>query len=155
MNIENGSSCPTPGNCPDHYGTMPPCANLAVSYVPFQQEKSIRYNQTEALSNGTLYPGLNLPFYLKVEGGTLPDSPVSELQALDFVLMELGHYLDTHQDDDEAIALYQQYSSMAKGARTAYEKKYGPLLRGNSVRDNKYCWLKGPWPWDYEQNEAR
>ena len=38
-------------------------------YVPFQQNNPQKYAQTEALSNGTLFPGLNLPFHLAGEGG--------------------------------------------------------------------------------------
>ena len=89
MNIENGTSCPLP-TCPDHHGTMPACAGLAVPYVPFQQDNPKKYSQNDALSNGTLFPGLNLPFHLKVEGSTLPSSPLTELQALEFVVLELG-----------------------------------------------------------------
>lgn len=80
MNMENGSSCPLP-SCPDRYGTLPSCAGLSVPYVPFQQEGSQKYSQSDALSNGTLFPGLNLPFRLKVEGSTVPVGPLAELQA--------------------------------------------------------------------------
>ena len=89
MNNETGNSCPMP-SCPDNYGTMPSCAGLAVPYVPFQQTGSKQYSQNDALSNGTLFPGLNLPFHLKVEGSALPSTPLVELQALEFVVLELG-----------------------------------------------------------------
>ena len=98
MNNETGNSCPMP-SCPDNYGAMPSCAGLAVPYVPFQQTGSKQYSQNDALSNGTLFPGLNLPFHLKVEGSALPSTPLVELQALEFVVLELGTYLDTHPDD--------------------------------------------------------
>ena len=107
MNNETGNSCPMP-SCPDNYGTMPSCAGLAVPYVPFQQTGSKQYSQNDALSNGTLFPGLNLPFHLKVEGSTLPSTPLVELQALEFVVLELGTYLDTHPDDTEAFELFKQ-----------------------------------------------
>ncbi len=95
MNTETGSSCPIT-SCPDNYGSMPSCAGLAVPYVPFQQNGAKKYSQSEALSNGTLFPGLNLPFHLKTEGSALPSDPLVELQALEFVVLELGTYLDTH-----------------------------------------------------------
>ena len=108
MNMENGGgSCPLP-SCPDRYGTLPSCAGLSVPYVPFQQEGSQKYSQSDALSNGTLFPGLNLPFHLKVEGSTVPSGPLAELQALEFVVAELGLYLDTHADDQEAFGLYRR-----------------------------------------------
>ena len=98
MNTPTGSACPLP-HCPDHYGTMPSCAGLAVPYVPFQQENAKQYAQDQALSAGTLFPGLNLPFHLKTENSTLPDTPMAQLQALEFVVLELGIYLDTHPQD--------------------------------------------------------
>ena len=119
MNTPNGSACPLP-HCPDHYGTMPSCAGLAVPYVPFQQENPKQYAQDQALSAGTLFPGLNLPFHLKTENSTLPDTPMAQLQALEFVVLELGIYLDTHPQDTEALALFRQYTAMEKAARAAY-----------------------------------
>ena len=76
--------------CPDTCGTMPSCAPLAVPYVPFQQQNSKRYSQNDALSYGTLFPSLNLPFHLKVEAPNAAVGPLGELQALEFVLLELG-----------------------------------------------------------------
>lgn len=154
MNIENGSSGQHPG-CPDHSGTLPLCAGLAVPYVPFQQEDSQKYNQTEALSNGTLFPGLNLPFHLAVEGSDLPSNPLVELQALEFVVLELGIYLDTHPDDAEAFALFKQYAGMEKAGRAAYESRFGPLMKSSAASGDRYRWLQDPWPWNYQQNEVK
>lgn len=90
---------------------MPDCAPLAVPYVPFQQTTASKYSSQEALSQGILFPGLNLPFHLKQVGAAVPQTPLTELQALCFVVHELGLYLDTHQDDQEAFALFQKYSA--------------------------------------------
>ena len=154
MNIENGSSSQRPG-CPDHSGTLPPCAGLAVPYVPFQQDAPQKYDQSEALSNGTLFPGLNLPFHLAVEGSSLPATPLAELQALEFVVLELGIYLDTHPNDAEAFAMFKQYAAMEKAARAAYESRFGPLTKGSAATGDRYRWLQDPWPWNYQQNEVK
>jgi spore coat protein JB len=134
--------------CSDNNGTMPSCAPLAVPYVPFQQENSSVYTQNEALAQGTLFPGLNLPFYLKPDGEPVPVTPLTELQALDFVLSELGLYLDTHQGDSEAFALFQQYDELEREGRAKYQALYGPLTRGATAADNHYTWIHGPWPWE-------
>jgi len=141
--------------CPDQYGTLPSCAPLAVGYVPFQQTGSRRYGQDEALSNGTLYPGLNLPFHLKVDGSAVPNTPLAQLQALEFVVLELGTYLDTHPSDMEAFQLFQQYVEMSKSAREAYEAANGPLLRTSAAQASHYNWLQDPWPWNFEENEVK
>ena len=147
MNTPNGSACPLP-HCPDHYGTMPSCAGLAVPYVPFQQENAKQYAQDQALSAGTLFPGLNLPFHLKQVGAAVPKTPLTELQALCFVVHELGLYLDTHQDDQEAFALFQKYSALAESARAAYVERCGPLRQMDVAADDRFTWVDGPWPWE-------
>ena len=145
MYPENGN--PTP-SCPDTCGLMPDCAPLAVPYVPFQQTGAKRYSQQDALNNGTLFPGLNLPFHLKAEAKNAVNGPLAELQALEFVLLELGLYLDTHQDDQEAFALFQKYSALAESARAAYVERCGPLRQMDAAADDRFTWVDGPWPWE-------
>ncbi len=58
--------------CGDASGTLPSCAPLAVPYVPFQQKGAMKYDHSEALENGTLFPGLNLPFKLKAKAANVP-----------------------------------------------------------------------------------
>lgn len=147
MNPEQGM---TPSACPDHCGTLPGCAPLAVPYVPFQQTGSRRYDQGDALNNGTLFPGLNLPFHLKTDAPNVATGPLGELQALEFVLLELGLYLDTHPQDAEAFALFQQYAALEKAGREQYEAQFGPLfMRSTADHPGFCCWQKDPWPWNF------
>ncbi|MDD6161048.1 MAG: spore coat protein CotJB [Oscillospiraceae bacterium] len=141
--------------CDDAQGKLPPCAPLAVPYVPVQQTGSKRYNQMDALASGTLYPALNLPFHLKVAPSSLAESAVLELQALQFVLTELGLYLDTHPDDKEAFSLFQQYARMATEGKRRYEAAHGPLTQKSAADFDRYVWLDSPWPWEYEKEVAR
>lgn len=137
--------------CPDASGTMPSCAPLAVPYVPFQQKNPKRYNHADALNNGTLYPGLNLPFHLKTDAPNVVNSPLSELQALDFVVHELVLYLDTHPDDMEAFELYKQYAAMAREARMKYVDTTGQLSHHNPPNTKSFVWTNDPWPWNNAQ----
>lgn len=149
--MENGNAA----KCPDRCGTLPSCAPLATGYVPFQQTGSQRYSQRDALSNGTLYQGLNLPFHLAVRGSSLPDNGMADLQALCFVLQELALYLDTHPDDAEAFALFKQYTAMEKSAKEAYENANGPIKRSSAAKGECWDWLQDPWPWNFEHNEVK
>lgn len=138
--------------CQDACGTLPECAPLAVPYVPFQQTNPKRYSQNDALSNGTLFPGLNLPFHLKADAPDAVRGPLGELQALEFVLQELGLYLDTHQDDAEAFALFQQYAALEKAGREKYESMYGPVTMFATAGQKGWnCWVMDPWPWDFPE----
>lgn len=142
----------TPGLCEDGQGQLPQCAPLAVPYVPFQQTNSKRYNHQDALSNGTLFPGLNLPFHIKAEAVKVLGTQLAELQALEFVLLELGLYLDTHQEDSEAFALFQQYATLEQQARAKYEAAHGPVTQSAAANTaNWSSWLEGPWPWNYDE----
>lgn len=152
----NKPATPETGLCPDGCGTLPECAPLAVPYVPFQQTGPKRYNQAEALSNGTLFPGLNLPFHLKKDAPNAVTGPLGELQALEFVLLELGLYLDTHQADSEAFALYQQYAALEKAGREKYEAAHGPVIKTSVANQKDFSvWIKNPWPWDYMEGGSK
>jgi len=141
--------------CADGCGSLPQCAPLAVPYVPFQQTGSKMYSQDDALSNGTLFPGLNLPFHIKKDARNVVNCPLSELQALEFVLLELGLYLDTHQGDSEAFALFQQYAALEKEGREKYEAMYGPLFQSSTAKNDCFCaWIQDPWPWNFEEMEG-
>ena len=146
---------PNPTTCGDHCGTLPECAPLAVPYVPFQQNNPKRYSQADALNNGTLYPGLNLPFRAKVNARALPQNALTELQALEFVLQELALYLDTHPNDGEAFELFRQYTALEESARATFVSQNGPVLRGETAQSKTYTWLNDPWPWNFQEGGAK
>ena len=129
------------------------CANLAFPYIAMQGMGAERYDQTQALAAGTLFPGLNLPFFKAVKSKMNCDNTaLCELMALSFAITELGLYLDTHQNDKEALALYTDYVSLAKEGKKRYEAAYGPLQQ-TSVTAAGYTWLNNPWPWELEGGE--
>ena len=140
------------GACDDSSGVLPQCAPLAVPYVPFQPNNPKRYSQQEALANGTLFPGLNLPFRIKAEAVKVLGTQLAELQALEFMLLELGLYLDTHQDDSEAFQLFQKYTALEAEARKKYEAAHGPLTQAAAADAQQWsAWLEGDWPWQLSE----
>ncbi|MDE3839997.1 spore coat protein CotJB [Bacillus methanolicus] len=73
---------------------------------------------------------------------------LEEIQAIDFVLVELTLYLDTHPDDDQAKQQFNQYAKYSKQLKRAFESKFGPLQQyGNSYTDANWSWGTAPWPW--------
>ncbi|PWA12836.1 spore coat protein CotJB [Pueribacillus theae] len=73
---------------------------------------------------------------------------MEELQAVDFVLVELTHYLDTHPHDQEAIQQFNEYAKERKRLKKIVESMYGPLQQfGNSYSGYPWGWSEGPWPW--------
>lgn len=135
-------------------GVLPAKAPLATPYVPYQLNHPRTYPAKNGVVRGTLFPGLDLPYLGMVNTGTLNDAPLHELQALAFAITELGEYLDTHTDDEEAFELFRSYADLYEKGRDAYETAYGPLTQLAGARQDRYHWLKDPWPWEYQETEG-
>lgn len=148
------SSGENPQTCMPGQGSLPACGPFAVPFVVRQGPNPERYGKAKALESGTLFPELDLPFHLKVTPGQLADTQLNQLRALDFVILELGLYLDTHPYDSEAFALFQKYVELEKTARAAYVEQHGPLVMTDAAMDGSFSWGNGPWPWQYPEEEA-
>ena len=133
------------------FGLLPDEAPLAMAYVPIQKSAEPAYESIDALSKGTLFPGLDLPFMNLINKNELPVTPLTELQTLGFVLQELALYLDTHRDDKEAFEVFKDFQKLYAKGREKYEKDCGPLTH-MSAMENGYSWLCDPWPWEYAAN---
>ncbi|MFT9600016.1 spore coat protein CotJB [Mesobacillus sp.] len=73
---------------------------------------------------------------------------MEELQAVDFVLVDLTLYLDTHPEDYDAINQFNQFAKERRRLKKVVESMYGPLQQyGNSYSGYPWNWDDGPWPW--------
>lgn len=66
-----------------------------------------------------------------------------------FALLETNLFLDTHPDDEKAIAFFNSTNQKKTEAVTAYTKKYGPITAQGAVYDKRFTWVDDPWPWEY------
>jgi len=74
---------------------------------------------------------------------------LNRLQQVEFALVELQLFLDTHKDDQRALMEFNQYSKQLEMLKKQYELQYGPLLNfGFSPSQYPWRWLEGPWPWE-------
>ena len=129
-------------------GVLPERYPLATALTPIQESTDPAYESGEALSRGTLFPGLDLPF-MNIVNPDLPDTPQTEMMAIDFVVHELGLYLDTHADDTEAFTLFQTFLALQKESRKRYTDLYGVIEKSDLMNAERFSWLCDPWPWDY------
>ncbi|MCZ0701840.1 spore coat protein JB [Natronobacillus azotifigens] len=75
-------------------------------------------------------------------------SLLEKIQAVDFVLLELNLYLDTHPNDADAIEQYNESSYESRALKKEFEEKFGPLMNyGASYSDYPFDWATPPWPW--------
>ncbi|MDZ5473626.1 spore coat protein CotJB [Bacillus sp. 31A1R] len=72
---------------------------------------------------------------------------MEEIQTVDFVLVELTLYLDTHPNDQQAIYQYNQFAQYSKQVKQKFEEKFGPLQQGSLNNSNQWSWNSTPWPW--------
>lgn len=72
-----------------------------------------------------------------------------EISMLDFVVVDLIEYLDTHPNDKEALEYFNHFNRMKNQAMKDYAMKYGPLVV--SLADdcrNEWKWGAMPLPWE-------
>lgn len=68
---------------------------------------------------------------------------IMKIKELDFAIIELGLYLDTHPEDSKALCLHKEYCKEVKDLKDKYQRVYGPLTIFYPC--NKWRWLEEPW----------
>ena len=132
------------------FGSLPSIAPLAISFIPFQDNNPPRYESNQALTRGTLFPGLDLPFMnIANKNNPLAGTHLGDLMALDFVVTELNLYLDTHCDDMEAFEFFKSVVQLQKVAYEKYVQMHGPVNVKDTAMFDEYNWIHDPWPWEY------
>ena len=73
-----------------------------------------------------------------------------DIGIVDFVLVELTLYLDTHSCDRTAIEYYNHYTRIKEQMTKDFSKKYFPLTKDMAESDTEWRWGKAPLPWEGE-----
>ncbi len=74
---------------------------------------------------------------------------LEEIGKIDFVIVELNLYLDTHPFDQQALENIRHFQETKKQLVKEYTELYGPLMR--DCMDDKACewkWALQDWPWE-------
>lgn len=74
---------------------------------------------------------------------------MDQINHASFMVDDIKLYLDTHPQDMEALAHFQEYSQIRNQSLKEYAKLYGPLtvdLAEYSCTD-RWNWVNEPWPW--------
>lgn len=140
---------------------MHECKNapLGIASVPVQQaDFSNVYSQEEAFRQGTIFPELNLPFFVTEEEGSAKgclascSSPLKEIMELGFYTDDLTLYLDTHPDDTKALNLFHELLQKKSDLVTAFAKTHFTLTKNcvpqAPTSDQMFAWGDGPAPWE-------
>ena len=71
---------------------------------------------------------------------------LNKIRSLNFAIVELAQYLDTHPNDKKALCLHREYCEQCKELKDIYQKMYGPLTIDFPY--NQWRWIDEPWPWE-------
>jgi spore coat protein JB len=77
---------------------------------------------------------------------------LEEIAALEFTVIELNLYLNTHPRDREALSEFNKAVTGVKALKEVYDKNFGMITSQDSFSSYPWEWLAEPWPWEYEAN---
>lgn len=78
---------------------------------------------------------------------------LEQIQQLQFVVIELNLFLDTHPDNTTALRDYNTTVTKLKRVQNLYNRHYGMLTPINISR-NGWDWVESPWPWERNYEEV-
>lgn len=71
------------------------------------------------------------------------------INEVSFAVTEITLYLDTHPDDEEALAFFNHFNEERKRAVAMYSENYAPLtLDMLQQEETHWNWATEPWPWE-------
>ncbi len=75
---------------------------------------------------------------------------LEQLMEVQFLVVELQLYLDTHPNDMEALRLYNEAAMFAHRLMQQYQREYGMLMAHAPNGREKWEWIDSPWPWEID-----
>lgn len=74
---------------------------------------------------------------------------LTRIQELEFAAVELNLFLDTHPENQQALADFNMITEQLINMKNAYEMMFGPLCNfGSSPSRYPWKWIDEPWPWE-------
>lgn len=72
------------------------------------------------------------------------------INEVSFAVNDIALYLDTHPDDENALAYYREKVMVRNEALREYASHYGPLTidTANDDCSRQWNWVMQPWPWE-------
>ena len=76
------------------------------------------------------------------------DEMLRDIGIVDFVLVELMEYLDTHPFDHNAMEYFNHYAKIKNDMVKEFSQKYFPLVKDLAESDHEWRWGTAPLPWE-------
>jgi len=73
---------------------------------------------------------------------------LSDIQKLQFAVLDLALFLDTHPNDPVALYRHNAYATQLKQYLEAYEAQHGPMNIMTADTGDTWRYINSPWPWE-------
>ena len=111
------------------------------------------FNPYEGLIRGNLFKNIYDPYKNEKPYAIKPMNNqakmLTDIDSLEFAIIDLNLYLDVYPDDKYAIELFYKYRSEQNELLHNYQNEYGPILLNSDALNNiPWMWDNKPWPWE-------
>ena len=111
------------------------------------------FNPYQGLIRGNMFKNLYQPYKnerpYEIKPVNEQAKMLTDLDALEFAMIDLNLYLDVNPDDQRAIELYNKYRQENEELLKLYQDRFGPiLLNSDSLNNIPWMWDNRPWPWE-------
>ncbi len=73
---------------------------------------------------------------------------LKDISIIDFTLVELNEYLDTHPFDAQAMEYFNHYARIKNQMMLDFSSRYYPLTTDTSMDKKEWNWTLAPMPWE-------
>ena len=73
---------------------------------------------------------------------------LNDINVIDFALVELTQYLDTHPYDCNAMEYFNHYARIKNQLMKDFSMKYYPLTKDLAESNKEWRWGMAPLPWE-------
>ena len=75
---------------------------------------------------------------------------LNRINQVSFAVNEMTLFLDSHPDNEEALAYMEEKSALRREALEEYARRFGPLTidTANDTCSRSFEWVSQPWPWE-------
>ena len=126
--------------------------NILRNYQNNYQNDNL-FNPYEGLIRGNLFKNIYDPYKNQKPYSIKPMNNqakmLTDIDSLEFALIDLNLYLDIYPDDKDAIMLFNKYRNEQNELLHNYQNEYGPILLNSDALNNMpWMWDNKPWPWE-------
>ena len=79
---------------------------------------------------------------------------LDEIRAVNFAIVDLKLYLDTHPEEQSKINMYNNFVEKYRALVSEYQRDYSPICAEDYVSGHPWGWISNPWPWEYNERSG-